>query len=678
MFAFFLESQLPRRCWSSASGGSARRGHFCAAVALFAGSWLSGYFIVATNAFMQHPVGHAVGADGALALADFWAFLLNPWALAQYAHNMMAAVVTGVVRDGRGRRVLRARRRRHADAGARLPAHRASSPASSRRCSSHFRPATCRPSSSPHTSPWRWPRWKGASRAARAPGSRSSASRTCASGGSTTRSAFRAMLSFLAYGTFRAERAGAGRLPREPVADNIELLYYAFHVMVGPRHAVHRADGSLAAAARGAAALLTSRRAAVDIDARLSVPVHRDDGGLDDRGARTATLARLRSVADRRRARAPPCTSGTVLFTLIGFCGLYLVLGILFLSGRPRDRPRPGAARCPWSARGRGRGPWLSSGSRSLALMLAMLRRAGRLRLRRGRPAPLRRARRTPSAGRCSPPSGRTGTATRSGCSPRGGVAVRRVPAGAGLRPLGVLLRDLPRAVVAHPARHRDRVPQPRRAARCGARRGTSCSLPPASLLPSSSARRSGTCCAGCRSTSRGWFTLALFTDFTARDPVGILDWYTSRRRLRARGARRPRRALPRLEDRWPSARAHAHGRATGSMPPLRCCCRSSASARTSCAPGFFGAVVGRPLAMLAALVAAAGMVSVFVGLRRRAHLLAFIGSGVFLRGAAGVDSRGCLSGDAARHRRRGAVAHGLQCERDETRAFAWQSAGGS
>ena len=32
---------------------------------------------------------------GALQLADFWAFLLNPWALAQYAHNMSAAVVTG-------------------------------------------------------------------------------------------------------------------------------------------------------------------------------------------------------------------------------------------------------------------------------------------------------------------------------------------------------------------------------------------------------------------------------------------------------------------------------------------------------------------------------------------------------------------------------------------------------
>jgi cytochrome bd ubiquinol oxidase subunit I len=71
-----------------------RFGHFLSALAPFAGTWLSGYFIICTNAFMQHPVGHAVGQGGALHLVDFWALLLNPWALAQYAHNMAATVVT--------------------------------------------------------------------------------------------------------------------------------------------------------------------------------------------------------------------------------------------------------------------------------------------------------------------------------------------------------------------------------------------------------------------------------------------------------------------------------------------------------------------------------------------------------------------------------------------------------
>src|SRR6478735_11173571 len=94
LFAFFLESSFLGLLVFGEHRLS-RRGHFFAAVALFVGSWLSGYFIVCTNAFMQHPVGHAIGGDGRLQLADFSAFVLNPWALAQYAHNMVATVVTG-------------------------------------------------------------------------------------------------------------------------------------------------------------------------------------------------------------------------------------------------------------------------------------------------------------------------------------------------------------------------------------------------------------------------------------------------------------------------------------------------------------------------------------------------------------------------------------------------------
>src|SRR6478672_4213955 len=40
-------------------------------------------------------------------------------------------------------------------------------------------------------------------------------------------------LSFLAFGTFHAEVAGLDRFPEDIWPDNIELLYYAFHVMAG-------------------------------------------------------------------------------------------------------------------------------------------------------------------------------------------------------------------------------------------------------------------------------------------------------------------------------------------------------------------------------------------------------------------------------------------------------------
>lgn len=93
LFAFFLESSfLGLLIWGEQRLGPKR--HFYAALALWAGSWLSGYFITATNAFMQHPVGYTVGTNGTLQLADFWAFVLNPWAIAQYLHVMSAAVVT--------------------------------------------------------------------------------------------------------------------------------------------------------------------------------------------------------------------------------------------------------------------------------------------------------------------------------------------------------------------------------------------------------------------------------------------------------------------------------------------------------------------------------------------------------------------------------------------------------
>src|SRR5438477_7156817 len=94
MFAFFLESAfVGALIWGEKRLGP--RGHFAAAIAVALGSQISGYFILVTNSFMQHPVGYQIEANGSLGIASLSAYLLNPWAFVQFAHNQLAAVVTG-------------------------------------------------------------------------------------------------------------------------------------------------------------------------------------------------------------------------------------------------------------------------------------------------------------------------------------------------------------------------------------------------------------------------------------------------------------------------------------------------------------------------------------------------------------------------------------------------------
>src|SRR5882672_11914290 len=86
MFAFFLESAfIGALIWGEKRLGP--RLNFLAAVAVALGSWISGYFIIVTNAFMQHPVGHGMSDDGTLHIDNLGVYLSNPWALVQFAHN---------------------------------------------------------------------------------------------------------------------------------------------------------------------------------------------------------------------------------------------------------------------------------------------------------------------------------------------------------------------------------------------------------------------------------------------------------------------------------------------------------------------------------------------------------------------------------------------------------------
>ncbi len=94
VFAFFLESAF-LGLFLYGEKRLSPRAHWWTAVMVFLGSWLSGFFIIVADAWMQHPVAFERGADGSFQVISFWGLLLNPWALLQYAHNMTGAVITG-------------------------------------------------------------------------------------------------------------------------------------------------------------------------------------------------------------------------------------------------------------------------------------------------------------------------------------------------------------------------------------------------------------------------------------------------------------------------------------------------------------------------------------------------------------------------------------------------------
>lgn len=326
LFAFFLESSfLGLLVFGERRLG--RRTHFAAALALFAGSWLSGYFIICTNAFMQYPTGHAVGSDGALYLTDFWAFLLSPWALAQYAHNMVATVVTAsfvmaavgayyilqnVHRD-QSRRFLRVGviaglvssvlvAFPTGDRQAKLVARY--QPVSLAAMEGHFQTehgAGIVVIGQPNV------KEKRLDNAIVLPG----------------------FLSFLAYGTFHAEVNGLDKFPEDTWPDNIELLYYAFHVMAG-LGTLFILLMSVATLLQWHDALLRSRPVLWMLMLAFPFPYIATTAGW-----MTAELGRqpwlVYGLMRTSQGVSPTVHSGTVLFTLIGFTGLYFVLGLLFL-----------------------------------------------------------------------------------------------------------------------------------------------------------------------------------------------------------------------------------------------------------------------------------------------------------------------------------------------------------
>jgi cytochrome d ubiquinol oxidase subunit I len=110
VFSFFLESAFLGLFLFGESRLS-RMGHWWAAFMVFVGSWLSGFFIVQADAWMQHPVAYTRLPDGSFQVTSFWGVLANPWGLRQYLHTMSGAGITGAfVMAGTGAFYLLSRR----------------------------------------------------------------------------------------------------------------------------------------------------------------------------------------------------------------------------------------------------------------------------------------------------------------------------------------------------------------------------------------------------------------------------------------------------------------------------------------------------------------------------------------------------------------------------------------
>jgi cytochrome d ubiquinol oxidase subunit I len=93
VFSFFLESSF----LGAFVFGEKRLGpkaHYVSALLVFLGSWLSGFFIIATNAWMQYPTGYRLGTNGEILLTSLGRLLANRWLFWQYLHNMTGSVVT--------------------------------------------------------------------------------------------------------------------------------------------------------------------------------------------------------------------------------------------------------------------------------------------------------------------------------------------------------------------------------------------------------------------------------------------------------------------------------------------------------------------------------------------------------------------------------------------------------
>ncbi len=324
VYSFFLESTF----LGLLLAGEQRVGrfvHWLAALCVFVGSWLSGFFIIATDAWMQHPVGYRLGPDGEILLDSLWALLTNPWLFWQYWHNQIGSVVTasfvmcavgayyllqkqheefgktflrlgvpvGLVAallmafptgDGQGQMVAR---------------HQPVTLAAMEGLFDTERGAPIALIGQPDVEKQRLDNPLLIPKA----------------------------LSFLTYKRWNAEVRGLNAFPRDQWPDNIPLLYYSFHIMVG-LGTLFIALMALAGYALWRGRLFASRPLLWALMLAFPFPYIANTAGW-----MTAEIGRqpwlIYGLMRTSEGASHLVSAGNGLFTLLGFMGLYTVLSML-------------------------------------------------------------------------------------------------------------------------------------------------------------------------------------------------------------------------------------------------------------------------------------------------------------------------------------------------------------
>ncbi len=326
VFSFFLESAF-LGLFLFGERRLSRRAHWWAAFLVFAGSWISGFFIIVTDAWMQHPVAYHLLPNGNFELTSFAELLFNPWAWIEYAHNMSGAVITGAfVMAATGAFYVLEERfvaQGHIFLKVGVIAGLAASivqvfPTGDLhgRYMARHQPATVAGMEALFRSE------RGAPLVII--GQPNEETETIDNPLIVNR-----ILSFLVYGTPSAEVDGLDHFPRDQWPTSIPLLYYAYHIMVG-LGTWFLAVMSLAAFLLWRGRLFHSRWALWPLLLSFPLPYIANTAGW-----MTAEIGRqpwlvyglLRTAAGSSRT----VSAANTLFTLLGFMGLYSLLAILFI-----------------------------------------------------------------------------------------------------------------------------------------------------------------------------------------------------------------------------------------------------------------------------------------------------------------------------------------------------------